>query len=185
MHKIPLNLKLVILDCDGVLFDSFRSNVVFYNSILEKMGEATMGPEEEKLCHVYSTPQLFEHIFFQDPGRFRLAMKIAGEIDYLPFLEYMDPEPGLYEMLEALATRYRLAMATNRGKSTTPLLKRFGIDRTFEAVSTIQVVENPNPHRTFCSTASGRQGWQRPIRSTWETWKMIGSRPRRRASPSS
>jgi phosphoglycolate phosphatase-like HAD superfamily hydrolase len=48
-------------------------------------------------------------------------------------------------MLEILAARYRLAMATNRGKSANPLLKRFGIDQIFEAVSTIQVVEKPKP----------------------------------------
>jgi phosphoglycolate phosphatase len=144
-HEIPRDLKLVILDCDGVLFDSFRSNVAFYNGVLERMGEEEMGSEAARLCHVYSTPQLFEHFFGDNSEKYRLAMHIAGEIDYLPFLEYMDPEPGLYEVLDALKARYRIAMATNRGKSAAPLLERFGLARTFETVSTIQKVANPKP----------------------------------------
>jgi len=145
MHKIPRNLKLVILDCDGVLFDSFRSNVAFYNTILEQMGLGKMSPGEETLCHVLSTPQLLQHLFPVDSEQYRRAMKIAGQIDYLPFLEYMDPEPGLFQVLETLAARYRLALATNRGKSAAPLLKRFGLQQTFETVSTIQKVANPKP----------------------------------------
>jgi phosphoglycolate phosphatase len=144
-HEIPRDLKLVILDCDGVLFDSFRSNVAFYNDILGKMGEEEMGPEAARLCHVYSTPQLFDYFFEGDKEKFKLAMRIAREIDYLPFLEYMDPEPGLYEVLDALKARYRIAMATNRGKSAAPLLERFGLNRTFETVSTIEKVAHPKP----------------------------------------
>ena len=31
-------LELVMLDCDGVLFDSFRSNVAYYDAVLDEMG---------------------------------------------------------------------------------------------------------------------------------------------------
>lgn len=145
MHDIPRNLRLVILDCDGVLFDSLRSNVAYYNAILERMGQGKLSPGDQALCQVLSTPQLFAHLFPQDPERYLSAMKIAADIDYLPFLEYLDPEPGLYEVLEALSARYRLALATNRGKSADPLLKRFGLQSTFEAISTIQRVAHPKP----------------------------------------
>jgi HAD superfamily hydrolase (TIGR01509 family) len=145
MHEIPQNLKLVILDCDGVLFDSFRSNVAFYNTIMERMEEGKLSPRAEELCHVLSTPQLFQHLYKDDPERYKRAMDAARQIDYLPFLEYMDPEPGLFQVLEALAERYRLALATNRGKSADPLLKRFGLLKTFETVSTILHVANPKP----------------------------------------
>jgi len=145
MHGIPADLALVILDCDGVLFDSFRSNVAFYNTILERMGLGPMSPPEENLCHVLSTPQLLEHLFPEDPERYGRAMRAASDIDYLPFLEYMDPEPGLYQVLDTLSRSYRLALATNRGKSADPLLERFGLADTFEAVGTIQQVKRPKP----------------------------------------
>lgn len=144
-HRISSHLKLVILDCDGVLFDSLRSNVAFYNSILEKMGEPRLNLESEKLCHVYSTPQLFAHLFPDSQDKYRLAMKIAHEIDYIPFLDYMDPEPGLDDVLNTLGARYRLALATNRGKSAEPLLKRFGLVHTFKTISTILDVAHPKP----------------------------------------
>lgn len=145
MHEIPRDLKLVILDCDGVLFDSLRSNVAYYNAILERLGERKLDSQGEGLCQVLSTPQLFDHLFSQESRRYRDAMRIAAELDYLPFLEYMDPEPGLHEVLESLSARYRLALATNRGKSADPLLERYGLRDTFEAVATIQRVANPKP----------------------------------------
>jgi len=145
MHEIPRDLSLVILDCDGVLFDSLRSNVAYYNTVMDSMGLGRLSPPEEALCHVLSTPQLLEHLFPEDPERYRQAMRIASEIDYLPFLEYMDPEPGLYQVLGALSRRYRLALATNRGRSAEPLLERFDLAQTFEAVATIQRVARPKP----------------------------------------
>ncbi len=144
-HRIPENLTLVILDCDGVMFDSYRSNVAFYNRILKEMGEPELDREGEELCHVLSTPQLFEHLFQKDSEKYKRAMIVAPQIDYIPFLEYMDPEPGLYEVLNTIKSRYRIAMATNRGRSAAPLLKRFDLENTFEAVSTILDVEHAKP----------------------------------------
>jgi len=138
-------LKLVILDCDGVLFDSIRSNVAYYDAILERMGGPPLDEEARRLCHVYSTPQLFAHLYADDPEKAKEAERIAYTIDYLPFLEYMDPEPGLYEVLRELKARYRVALATNRGKSTPPLLERFELKGVFDVVATILDVESPKP----------------------------------------
>ena len=144
-HRIPDNLELVILDCDGVMFDSFRSNVAFYNAVLAQIGEPPMDREAEQLSHVCSTPQLFQRMFKKNVEKYGSAMRAATEIDYLPFLEYMDPEPGLLEILGAVRARYRLAMATNRGQSAQPLLERFQLQGAFEAVSTIQDVAEAKP----------------------------------------
>jgi HAD superfamily hydrolase (TIGR01509 family) len=139
------SLKLVILDCDGVLFDSFRSNVAYYNAILEEMGELPLDGEAAGLCHVYSTPQLFAHLYSDNPRKAREAERIAYSIDYRPFLEYMDPEPGLYEVLKALKASYQVALATNRGRSIPALLERFGLEEAFDLVSTILEVPRPKP----------------------------------------
>lgn len=138
-------LKLVMLDCDGVLFDSIRSNVAYYNSILDRMGGPPLDEEARNLCHVYSTPQLFAHLYADDPEREKEAVRIAYSIDYLPFLEYMDPEPGLYEVLTQLKASYKVALATNRGKSVPPLLERFELEGVFDVVSTILDVPRPKP----------------------------------------
>ncbi len=138
-------LEMVILDCDGVLFDSIRSNVAYYDAILAKLGSPPLDEETRGLCHVYSTPQLFAHLYANDPEKAKEAEQIAYTIDYLPFLEYMDPEPGLYEVLRELRESYRVALATNRGKSMPPLMDRFGLEGLFDVVATILDVENPKP----------------------------------------
>ncbi len=138
-------LKLVMLDCDSVLFDSIRSNVAYYDAILERMGGPPLDEEARRLCHVYSTPQLFAHLYADDPEKAKEAERSAYTIDYLPFLEYMDPEPGLYEVLRELKARYRVALATNRGKSIPPLLERFELEGVFDVVATILDVESPKP----------------------------------------
>jgi HAD superfamily hydrolase (TIGR01509 family) len=146
MHKKRNNtLKLVMLDCDGVLFDSIRSNVAYYDAVLEKMDAPPLDEETRALCHVYSTPQLFAHIYSDDPERAKEAERIAYTIDYLPFLEYMDPEPGLYDVLARLKASYKVALATNRGKSIPPLLERFELEGVFDVVSTILEVPRPKP----------------------------------------
>jgi HAD superfamily hydrolase (TIGR01509 family) len=139
------SLKLVILDCDGVMFDSLRSNVAYYNSALERMGEPPIDEEATRLCHVYSTPQFFAHLFASEPEKAREAERIAYAMDYRPFLEFMDPEPDLYGVLDTLKERYGLALATNRGKSMQPLLERFALADYFEVVSTILKVPHPKP----------------------------------------
>jgi HAD superfamily hydrolase (TIGR01509 family) len=138
-------LELVMLDCDGVLFDSIRSNVAYYEAILDEMGGPPLDEEARRLCHVLSTPQLFAHVYADDPEKAKEAVRIAYTIDYLPFLEYMDPEPGLYEVLEWLKASYKVALATNRGKSVPPLLERFELEGAFDLIATILDVDNPKP----------------------------------------
>ncbi len=138
-------VQLVLFDCDGVLFDSVRSNVAYYNAVLEAIGEPPLDEETERLCHVYSTPQLFAALYRDDPDKARRAIRVAAEIDYLPYLDYLDPAPGLYQVLETLKASYRLGLATNRGVSLPPLLERFGLDRLFDVVASILDVERPKP----------------------------------------
>jgi len=140
-----MSLKLVILDCDGVMFESFRSNVEYYNSVLDRMGEPRLSPEGTHLCHVYSTPQVFAYVFRDQPEKIQRAESIAYSLDMTPFLEYMDPEPGLMEVLAELKRQYKVAMATNRGRSVPALLTHFGLEKTFDYVSTILDVPKPKP----------------------------------------
>jgi phosphoglycolate phosphatase len=144
-EKKRRSLKLVILDCDGVLFDSYRSNVAYYNAVLQKMGRPPLDKDTERLCHVYSTPQLVAHLYPDQPDRAREAERIAYTIDYRPFLEYMEPVPGLYEVLAALKASYKVGLATNRGKSIPALLERFQLEDAFDVVSTILEVPRPKP----------------------------------------
>lgn len=178
-------LKLVMLDCDGVLFDSIRSNVAYYDAILERMGGPPLDEEARRLCHVYSTPQLFAHLYADDPEKAKEAERIAYSIDYLPFLEYMDPEPGLYDVLARVKASYKVALATNRGKSIPPFSNGSSsrASSTWSQRSWRSRARSPRP--ICCSTAWRRRALPRTKRCMWETWKMTGSLPRPPGFPSS
>ena len=140
------SLRAVILDCDGVLFDSASANVAFYTAVLHSLGEPPLGAEDEKRVHALSSEQLFEHLFGDDPARQSEATTVAASVDYQPFFRLMVPVEGLHEILADLRKSYRLAMATNRGRTIPDLLREFGLERAFDTVVGIRDVPRAKPH---------------------------------------
>ena len=98
----PKPVRLVVLDCDGVLFDSRGANVAFYNAVFERMGLEPMDAELEHYCHFSSSRQLLGRAFDDDPVRVEAAVAIARQLDYGPFYEHMYPVDGLRETLSTL-----------------------------------------------------------------------------------
>jgi HAD superfamily hydrolase (TIGR01509 family) len=138
-------LELVILDCDGVLFDSYDANVAFYDSILAALGQPAMDDEARELCHRLSGPQLWDHLFARDAALHARAKEIAGRADYGPFYRLMRPVPGLDETLRRLSSHCPLALATNRGRTVTGVLREFGLDRFLTIALGILDVPRPKP----------------------------------------
>lgn len=141
----PRSGALVILDCDGVLFDSFEANVAFYDAVLEQMGESGLDEEGREHAHRMATPQIMKWLFSDRPDRLAEAMEVAYATDYRPFLPRLIPVPELFETLRWLRERYRTAMATNRGATIPQLVEHFGLDVHFELVVGIRDVPRPKP----------------------------------------
>ena len=138
--------QLVILDCDGVLFDSSDANVAFYNAILERMGRPPLDAEGEVLAHWMGSPQLIAKLFADDDAGHREARTLARELDYTPFLHLMQPVPELAETLRWIRERSRFtALATNRGSTVPQLLEHFGLDVHFDLVVGTHHVARPKP----------------------------------------
>ena len=137
--------RLVILDCDGVLFDSSAANVAFYNAILEHMGRPPLDADGEVLAHWMGSPELIARLFADDPEQHRAARTLARELDYTPFLHLMQPVPELFETLAWLKDRGATALATNRGGTVPQLLEHFALDRHFDLVVGLHVVTRPKP----------------------------------------
>jgi HAD superfamily hydrolase (TIGR01509 family) len=142
----PPALEAVIFDCDGVLFDSTAANIAFYDAILKTLGEPPLGPEHHERAIAHASPQVLAALFANDPARHAVATRIAERIEYGPFFELMVPAPGLHRLLAALRGRYRLAMATNRGKTIPELLRAFDLEDAFDAVVGFLDVPRPKPH---------------------------------------
>lgn len=139
-------LELIVFDCDGVLFDSHRANVEYYNAVLERIGTPRLTPEWERRVHFLASSQVWDELFGAGSVRAEEARQAARGMDYGPFFQFMLPVPGLDETLAALQQDYRLAMATNRGSTVPEILRRFGLDRFLEFAVGVKDVERPKPH---------------------------------------
>jgi phosphoglycolate phosphatase len=138
-------LRLVILDCDGVLFDSCDANVAFYDSVLASLGESPLDETGRELCHRLSGPQLWDHLFAADPVRHKRAKAMAAQANYSPFYRLMRPVPALDSTLERLSAHCPLALATNRGRTVSGVMKHFALERFFSIWMGILDVPRPKP----------------------------------------
>lgn len=139
-------LKLVILDCDGVLFDSAQANIAFYNAVLERLRVPPLTEEWEQQVHFLASGQVYDAMFGPGSPLAADARRAAREISYTPFFDLMRPVPGLEQVLATLRTNYSLAMATNRGSTVPEILRRFGLHRYIDLAVGIHDVEHPKPH---------------------------------------
>ena len=56
-------LKLVIFDCDGVMFSSRESNRLYYNHLLQAFDCPPMDEEELHYVHIHNVHNSIAHIF--------------------------------------------------------------------------------------------------------------------------
>jgi phosphoglycolate phosphatase len=138
-------VRAIIFDCDGVLFDSWRANVRYYNAVLAALGRPALDPEGERLAHALSTPPLIERLFDGHPALIERARALAREVDYGPFYRWMAPAPGLYQLLAELKPRYHLAMATNRGITLAGVVRYFELAPLLDIAVGIYDVPRPKP----------------------------------------
>ncbi len=138
-------LSLVIFDCDGVLFDSWRANVAYYNAVLAQLGLPPLDRQWEHRAHFMASSQLFDVLFAADAEQARRARQVARALDYGPFYELMEPAGDLAALLGELKPRYRLAMASNRGKTVGEIVRRFGLEALIELAVGVLDVARPKP----------------------------------------
>lgn len=138
--------RVLILDCDGVMFDSREANAAYYNYILEKLGLAPITEEEVAYVHASTADEAVAYLLrrrgFSDMERYR---KVREGMDYLPFIKLMRPEPHLRELLEALPRGIKRAISTNRTYTIEYVLEHFGLRDYFDLVVSALDVERPKP----------------------------------------
>lgn len=139
-------LKLIVFDCDGVLFDSKKANCMYYNHLLTHFGLAPMSENEEDYVHMSSVADSVQHIFRQyaSPTLEEVHAFRQG-CEYTPFLQYMEMEEDLVEFLEITSKNYHLAISTNRTNTMLPLLKSYKLEGYFGKVVTAATAKRPKP----------------------------------------
>ena len=136
----------VIFDCDGVMFESHRANLAYYNRILAEFSYPLVSTQQKELaqmCHTASSPEVLANLFHSDD--LIVARQFAATLDYREFIPYMKPEKNFIDLLERLSGQYPLAIATNRGKSILAILDHFNLQKFFSVVVTSHDVEQPKP----------------------------------------
>ena len=142
------NCKVVIYDCDGVMFDSFEANLAFYDRIMALFRRPPLDRadrEQMRVLHTYANRDVLAH-FFPDPADYESAVGFAGEIDYRDLVPRMRMEEGFVETLELLKPQVELAVCTNRSTSMELVLDAFGLTGYFGCVMTASRVSHPKPH---------------------------------------
>jgi len=142
---VTAETKVVAFDCDGVMFDSREANRAYYNHLLDRFHLPEMTPEQLAYAHMHTVD---EALAFMIPDRDTLeaAHAYRKQLGYLPFLKYMQMEPGLVDLLERIRPRYKTAVATNRTDTMAHVLKDNHIDHLFDLVVCALDVTFPKPH---------------------------------------
>lgn len=139
-------LKLIIFDCDGVMFDSKFANREYYNQLLAHFNRPPMSQAEIEYVHIHNVMDSSRYIFRHYPEQdLKEVTAYRMALDYTPFLGHMKMEPDLIEFLERTKSRYKLAISTNRTNTMVPILQMFQLEDYFEKVMTAENARRPKP----------------------------------------
>lgn len=145
LAKLNGEIKGIIFDCDGVLFDSKDVNIKYYNWVKEMFGLPPLSLEEEEYVHMHSVHNSFKKIL--PPEFWPRIEEIRKKIDYSKLYPYLKMEPGLVELLSDLRQcGFKLAINTNRTNTMLPILEVFGLNHYFFPVITADKLAFPKPY---------------------------------------
>jgi phosphoglycolate phosphatase len=139
-------LKLIIFDCDGVMFDSRIANREYYNRLLVHFGRPIMDEDELTYVHMHNVKESVHYIFRHFPDQDLGAVDTYRKnLDYTPFFRFMHTEKDLVQFLEYAKERFNLAISTNRTTTMMPLLREFNLQGYFGKVMTAENSRKPKP----------------------------------------
>lgn len=139
------HIKVVAFDCDGVMFDTTKANMAYYNEILKHFGRPTLTPDQFAYCHSHTADQAIAHLF-DDEKSFSDAQNYRQSMSYIPFINDMVVEPYLKPLIKNLRPRYKTAIATNRSDTMDRVLSEHGLEGYFDLVVSSSDVDRPKPY---------------------------------------
>jgi HAD superfamily hydrolase (TIGR01549 family) len=139
------NIKAVIFDCDGVMFDTSEANKMFYNELLDHFDKPMLTEEQFTKVHMYTVTSALEYLF-PEMQSLEKVYKVLKTIGYNKFIKYMHMEAGFRELLAKLKQKgYIRGVATNRTNTMEKVLHDNDLQNEFDIVVTAADVEFPKP----------------------------------------
>jgi len=142
---VKSDIKVVAFDCDGVMFDSREANRAYYDHLLNHFHRPAMTSEQLAYVHMHTVDESLSFLM-GDRVPLDAVHTYRRRLGYLPFLKYMQMEPGLVGLLETLRPRFKTAVATNRTDTMAYVLAQNRIEHLFDLVVCAQDVTFPKPH---------------------------------------
>ena len=138
------DIRVVIFDCDGVMFDSKDANAAYYNTIANHVGKPPLTDAQLAYAHMHSVDAVLSYLF-KEEKILSAATRYQQQMGYREFIRYMSMEPDLRDLLKWLRPRYKTAVATNRTYTMEWVLNEFNLDGDFDLVVCARDVERPKP----------------------------------------
>lgn len=139
------DIKVVIFDCDGVMFDTVKANTAYYNNVLHHFNLPDMTTEQFAYSHMHTADKGMAYLF-NNKNMLEAAQIYRKTMSYLPFLKYMEIEPYLKPLLTRLRPEYKTAVATNRTDTMKRVLIEHNLKDCFDLVVSALDVKHPKPH---------------------------------------
>lgn len=143
-------LKGLIFDCDGVLLNSRKANILYYNLVLDYFKQPRLTPNEEEFVHMHTVRESLHHVL--GPEEIARIGEAVKHVDYArDVMPLSEVEPGVVELLGQLrAAGLKLAVHTNRSNYAMPNLAYFKLDGFFDPVITAEShPPKPSPEGVF------------------------------------
>jgi HAD superfamily hydrolase (TIGR01549 family) len=156
-HISVKDVKLVIFDCDGVMFDTAEANRVYYSHILQHFGRPAVTDDQFVFIHMHTVGESLAYLF-PDKETLAAAHEFRHHMDYNQYLKYFAIEPYLVDLLQRLRPAIKTAIATNRSDTMDRLLSEFDLDGYFDLVVTSSDVMRPKPNPEALYKILGRFG---------------------------
>jgi beta-phosphoglucomutase-like phosphatase (HAD superfamily) len=138
--------KLWIFDLDGTLLDTKEALDKVIQTILKEFN-IPFDRETVDKYHSLGTFNLLRFLLKRHPKYEKEALFYAKELyktdEYLGLLRTFDT---MIDFVKEIKKKCPVAIATNRGKSTTRILEHFGISPLFDMVVHSDITKNIKPH---------------------------------------
>lgn len=139
--------KILVYDCDGVLFNSTKAIIGYYDFVFAKFGLPSIDWSVEanlKLAMMSTSREII--LAFTNGKMSEEMLSFAANTNFRQFLPLMEPSPKIYDTLEKLRSiGHTLTVFTNRGISLSYLLEHFDMGNFFSYTVTAMDVAKPKP----------------------------------------